>query len=103
MELVLEKHIEKTSNVRSGKARITGTRITVSDVVLCHLRLGLSLEEIAVQYNLSLASVHAAMAYYFDNQDEIDTEIERRRLDYAQGKAAAPSRLAAALSTSGND
>jgi uncharacterized lipoprotein YehR (DUF1307 family) len=33
--------------------------------------MGESLEEIAREYNLSLASIHAAMSYYYDNQQEI--------------------------------
>lgn len=32
MARVLNKHIEKTADVRSGKARIAGTRTTVSDI-----------------------------------------------------------------------
>lgn len=41
-----------------------------------HLRLGQSLEEIAGKYDLSLASVHAAMVYYYDHRIEIDSSIE---------------------------
>lgn len=33
MELVLEKHIESDEGVRGGKPVLTGTRISVSDVV----------------------------------------------------------------------
>lgn len=29
--------------------------------------------------HLSLAQVHAALAYYFDHQAELDAEMERRR------------------------
>ena len=47
-----------------------------------HLKMGESLEEIAQEYNLSLASVYAAMSYYYDHQ----TEIDRRRWE---GKAFA--------------
>ena len=31
-----------------------------------------SLEDIAKEYDLSLASVYAAMAYYYDHREEID-------------------------------
>jgi hypothetical protein len=41
-----------------------------------HLRLGQSLEEIAGKYNLSLAAVYTAMAYYYDHQVEVDDSIE---------------------------
>lgn len=73
--IILEQHIVSTPGLRSGKPHISGTRITVSDVVLMNLRLGQSLEEIAGDYDLSLAAVHAAMTYYYDHRDEIEAEI----------------------------
>lgn len=76
MKATVSQHVEITGGVRGGKPRIAGTRLTVSDIVLMHLRLGQSLEEIAGAYQLSLASVHAAMAYYYDHQEEIDRSIE---------------------------
>jgi uncharacterized protein (DUF433 family) len=72
MQLVSREYIEIAADVRSGKPRIAGTRIAVEDVAVLHLKLGYSLVEIAGKYDLSLASVYAAMAYYFDHQDEIN-------------------------------
>ena len=72
MENNLNKHIEITPGVRSGKPRIAGTRLTVADVAIMYLRMGQSLEEIAGKYQLSLAAVHAAMAFYYDHREEID-------------------------------
>lgn len=40
-----------------------------------HLKMGYSLMEIAGKYDLSLTSVYAAMAYYFDRRDEIDCRM----------------------------
>jgi uncharacterized protein (DUF433 family) len=76
MESVLDKHIEITPDVRGGKPRITNTRITVADIVLMHLRLGQSLEEIAGKYDLPLAAIYAAIAYYYDHRLVIDQSIE---------------------------
>jgi len=76
MEAVLDHHIEMTPEVRGGRPRIAGTRITVADIVIMHLRLGQSLEEIAGKYNLDLADVYAAMTYYYDHRAEIDGSIE---------------------------
>jgi uncharacterized protein (DUF433 family) len=76
MEAALDGHIEITPDVRGGRPRITGTRITVADIVIMHLRLGQSLEEIAGKYDLDLADTHAAMAYYYDHRSEIDGSIE---------------------------
>ena len=75
-EIVLDRHIEITPGVRGGKPHIVNTRITVADIVLMHLRLGQSLEEIAGKYELPLSAVYAAMAYYYDHRSEIDTSIE---------------------------
>ena len=76
MELALDKYIEATPETRGGKPRIVGSRITIEDIVLMHLRLGQSLIEIAGKYDLPLAAVHAAMAYYYDHQEETDRSIE---------------------------
>lgn len=76
MEITLNRHIEATPGIRGGKPRISGTRITVADVVLMHLRMGKLLEEIAGQYDLSLAALDAAMAYYYDHQMEVDRSID---------------------------
>lgn len=37
--------------------------------------MGQPLEEIAGRYQLSLAAVHAAMAFYYDHREEIDQRI----------------------------
>ncbi len=77
MESLLAKHIEKTPGIRTGKPRITGTRICVSDVAIWHEWQGLSPEEIVSSYpQLSLADVYAALAYYFDNRDEIRRQMQ---------------------------
>jgi len=71
----LSQHLEVTANIRAGRPRLHGTRITVDDIVILHLRLGNSLEQIVGKYNLSPASVHAALAYYYDHKAEIDKQI----------------------------
>ena len=71
----LSPHLEVTETVRAGRPRLRGTRITVDDIVILHLRLGNPLEQIVGKYNLSPASVHAAMAYYYDHKAEIDKQI----------------------------
>ena len=70
------QHIEIDPGIRGGKPHIRGTRMTVSDIVIMHLRLGQSLEEIVGEYDLSLADVHAAMTWYYDHRAEIDKRIE---------------------------
>jgi uncharacterized protein (DUF433 family) len=73
----LDQHIEVTPGVAGGKARIAGHRITVQDIVVWHERLGREVDEIASEYGLTLADIHAALAYYFDHREEIDRSMER--------------------------
>jgi len=92
MQAVSREHIEISHDIRGGKPRIAGTRIAVEDVAVMHLREGYSLMEIAGKYDLSLASVYAAMAYYFDYRDELDRCTEEDQ--YIQAlKQNYPSKL----------
>ncbi|MCB0174008.1 MAG: DUF433 domain-containing protein, partial [Anaerolineae bacterium] len=56
MDNVLTQHIEMTPGIRGGKPRLAGTRITVADIAVMHLKLGQSIDEIAAEYNLPLAA-----------------------------------------------
>lgn len=71
----LDAHIESTPGIAGGKPRIAGHRITVQNIVIWHDRLGKSPDEIAVEYDLPLAGVYAALAYYFDHREEVDARI----------------------------
>ncbi|WP_334700215.1 DUF433 domain-containing protein [Nostoc sp.] len=93
MQLVSREHIEISSDVRSGKPCIVNTRIAVEDVAVMYLKLGYSLLEIAGKYDLSLASVYAAMAYYFDHRDEIDRRTAKENELVEVLKQNHPSRL----------
>jgi len=71
-------HIELRVN-REGQPRayVCGTRIRVQDIVSDHERHGLSPEEIAREYpHLSLAQVHAALAYYYDHREEVRHQMK---------------------------
>lgn len=103
MALILAKHIEVTEGLRGGKPHLSGTRITVSDVVIWHLRLGQSLEEVAARYDLSLAAVYAAMAYYFDHKAEIDEEIESSQSHYDKREKASLALVNQKLEAMGRD
>ena len=69
-------HIETVSSKCGGKPVITGTRIRVWDVFVHHERLGKSPDEIVRAYpHITLADVHAALAYYWDHKDQIDQQM----------------------------
>ncbi len=59
----LDQHIEVTPGITGGKPRIAGHRITVLNIVVWHERIGKSADEIAAEYDLTLADVYAALAY----------------------------------------
>jgi uncharacterized protein (DUF433 family) len=64
---------------RKGVAWIDDTKVKVVEVILDHLAYGHSPEEIHLQHpHLSLAQVHAAFAYYYDHQADVDAELDQR-------------------------
>ena len=72
--------ITKTPGVCGGKACIAGHRVRVLDVVVWHEHQGMSPDEIVSHTPvLTLADVHAALAYYFDHLDEIQREMQAER------------------------
>jgi uncharacterized protein (DUF433 family) len=84
MENIVRQHIIKTPGVCGGKACIAGHRIRVMDVVVWHERRGMCPEEIVHNYpGITLADVHAALAYYFDNHAEIEADL-RNDEDWAK-------------------
>ena len=75
--LALNNHIESTQEVLGGKPRIAGRRIAVQDIVIWHERMGRSADEIASEFSLTLSSIYAALAYYYDHREEIDESLRR--------------------------
>lgn len=91
------KHIVQTPEIAGGKPRIEGHRITVQNVVIWHEQMGYSIEEIASMYELTLAQVHSALAYYFDHKDEIDQSIAESDAFVEEMRQKTPSLLAQRL------
>src|ERR1700676_5263647 len=98
MGSVMVKHIEKTPGVCGGRACIAGHRIRVQDIVVLHEMQGMTPKEIIIQYpSITLADVHAALAYYYDNQQEIADEL-RKADEWAKWvKENIPSKIPAEL------
>src|SRR5438876_497432 len=58
---------------------ISGANTKVVEVVLDKLAYGWSPEEMHRQHpHLSMAQIHAALSYYYEHQNEVDADIERR-------------------------
>ncbi len=65
-----------------GVAWIAGSRVKVIEIVLDKLAYGWSPEEIFFQHpDLSLAQIHAALTYYYENQSRFDAEIRAGLLE----------------------
>jgi uncharacterized protein (DUF433 family) len=76
MEGVSTQHITKTPEVCGGRACIAGHRIRVMDIVVLHEMRGYCAAEISAIYpGITLADIHASLAYYFDNVEEIQNEF----------------------------
>jgi uncharacterized protein (DUF433 family) len=91
---VIGEHIVVTPGTCGGKPRIAGHRITVQNIVIWHERSGMSPDEIVAQYpQLSLADVHAALAYYWDHVAEILAGIAADEALAEQLRANSPSLL----------
>ena len=72
--------ITRTPGVCGGKACIAGHRVRVLDIVAWHEHQGMTPDEIVSQVpSITLADVHAALAYYFDHIDEIQEEMREER------------------------
>jgi uncharacterized protein (DUF433 family) len=93
VEAILDRHIVVNPNICHGRPHIDGHRIRVQDVVVWHERLGMSVDEICADFNLSLAEVYAALAYYFDYKEMIDRDIEADKAYFEAFKQDNPSLL----------
>jgi uncharacterized protein (DUF433 family) len=77
-----------------GVAYIAGTRIKVRHIIVERNDWHKSPEEIQKEYpSVSLAQVYAALAYYFDHSDRIDTEIAEADEFAEQMRASHPNPL----------
>jgi len=72
-------HITKIPGVCGGEATIDGRRVRVMDIVVL-LQQGYTPQQMLEDYDfLSLAQIHAALAYYYDHQEEIEALFEADR------------------------
>ena len=67
--------IVASADIRGGRPRIAGTGVTVQRIIGWY-KLGLTPEEITDCFgHIDLAQVHAALAYYHANRDQIEAVI----------------------------
>ncbi len=70
-------HISTHPQVMSGRPCIAGTRVRVMDIVAAR-QAGVPDDELLEYFSsrtLTRSELHAALAYYYDHQDEIDAAL----------------------------
>jgi uncharacterized protein (DUF433 family) len=77
-----------------GVAYIAGTRIKVRHVAVELQAHGASVEQLQEVYpHLSLGQIYAALAYYYDHQEQIDAEIAEAARYVEEMRAQNPNPL----------
>ena len=72
--------IDREPNVRGGRPEIAGTGVTVMRIAGWY-KMGRSPDEISAQFgHLNLAQIHAALAYYHANSEEIEADLAREEV-----------------------
>lgn len=74
--------ILSTPDICGGRPRIAGKRFSVEQIASLN-KEGLSPQEILQEYDfLTLAEIHAALAYYYANQEEIEKYLAEEKTEY---------------------
>lgn len=63
------------SPVAGTLARVAGRNITVANIAIWYYQDGEQVENIANDYDLSVAQVFSALAYYHDHRNLVDAQI----------------------------
>jgi len=66
-------------DVMGGEPRLEGRRITVLRIQELVEDRGLSAEEVASMHDLDRADVYAALTYYYEHPEEMESVKDRRR------------------------
>lgn len=68
---------------------VSGTTMKVIELVMAQRAHGWSPEELSFQFpHLSMAQIHAALAYYWDHREELDADMQQRAARTADVEAA---------------
>ena len=89
----LDSHIESTPDVCGGRPRIAGRRIRVQDVAFWHQLEGWDVDALVREFHLTRGEAHAALAYYFDHQAEIDEAMAADLRWEEEMRAKTPSKI----------
>ena len=68
--------IVSNPEVKRGRPVLVGTGIRVQDIAAAHVHKNRTPAEVAEDYAISLAQVHAALAHYFAHEEEIEGHMQ---------------------------
>jgi uncharacterized protein (DUF433 family) len=98
MSILTGDRITRTPGICGGRACIAGHRVRVLDIVVWYEHQGMTPDEIVSHVpTITLADVHAALAYYFDHVEDIQEEIRSERALVEETHPGHPSLLEAKL------
>lgn len=93
------KHIQLDE---AGNAIIANSSMKVVELVTSHLTYGWSPEELHFQYpHIGLSQVYSALSYYWDHQETLDAEMQRRLEEAEALREKSPSSIAEKLKAKG--
>ena len=103
MSLALDSRIVINPKIKGGKPCLAGRRISVQDIVIWHERMGMGVDKIAAEYDLSLTDIYVALAFYYDNREQIDQSIREDEQFAVAQRQKTPSKLQQKLTALGNN
>lgn len=92
MDNVITQHITKTPGICGGRACIAGHRVRVMDIVGWHIKRGYSVAQVAEMFpSITLGDIYAALAYYHDRKEEIESDFRNDEEWARWAEASCPS------------
>lgn len=87
--------IVETDGVMGGQPRIVGRRISVLQIAEWVLVEGMDPDTVSSEFDLSLADIYGALAYYYDNVDRMRELRDRRKrlIEESEADALDPSTI----------
>lgn len=71
-------YIARKKSIAGGRPILAGTRVKVTQIVVEYEHMGLTPDMIVQAHpHLTLAQVHDALAYYYENTEEINADIRK--------------------------
>jgi uncharacterized protein (DUF433 family) len=89
----IDTKIVQSPDNMGNQPHIAGRRIRVKDIVLWFESLGMSADEIADAYDLTLADVYSALAFYHLHQNSLREQWEREQMQVSKLKETTPSKI----------